>query len=718
MAKKKNKKGRASRTERFNKKVLTDQLMGIFTNDPSKTYNYKQISKILEVKDNETRKLITTVLHDLRGLGILEEVYTGKYKLKSKAGYIVGKVELAKGGYGFIISDDIKDDVFVAQNNLNHALHGDTVKVYLYAQKRGKHVEGEVVEILARARETFVGIIQISPKFAFLEPDDRFMPYDLFIPLEKLKGAKDGQKAIARIVEWPEKAKNPFGEIVEVLGNPGENDVEMHAILAEFELPYRFEEKVNEASEKLSDVITNEEIKKRRDFRGIPTFTIDPADAKDFDDALSIQKLENGHWEVGVHIADVTHYVKSGSMLDEEAFKRATSVYLVDRVVPMLPERISNYICSLRPNEDKLCFSAVFELDDHADIVNEWFGRTIIHSDRRFAYEQAQDVIETGKGDLKDEILQLHDLAQKLRKRRFDGGAVAFERIEVKFEIDEKGRPIDVFQREHKESNQLIEEFMLLANRRVAEFIGNVGKGKKGKTFVYRIHDRPNEEKMAGFSKFLMKFGYKIKQGNDQVLSESINNLLKEIQGKPEQNIIETLAIRSMAKAAYSTDNIGHYGLAFKFYTHFTSPIRRYPDMMVHRLLDLYLSDGESASAKNFEAKCKHSSEMERKAAEAERASIKYKQVEFMQDKVEQEFDGVISGVTEWGIYVELVENMVEGMVAVRDMLDDFYELDEDNYCIIGRRTRKKYQLGDPVKVQLIRADLARRLIDFEIIEE
>jgi len=556
--------------------------------------------------------------------------------------------------------------------------------------------------------------VEVSRNFAFLVTNNRSMPYDLFIPMGSLNGAKNGDKAIARITEWPMNMKNPSAEIIEVLGKPGENDVEMHAILAEFNLPYRFPAEVEKQAENIPEAISGEEIKARRDFRNIPTFTIDPADAKDFDDALSLRKMENGNLEVGVHIADVTHYVEKKSLLEEEARERATSVYLVDRVVPMLPEKLSNGVCSLRPHEDKLCFSAVFELDGDARILNEWFGKTVIHSDRRFSYEEAQEVIETGKGDMQEEILTLHRLAGKLREERFGQGSFAFDRVE-KFDIDKTGKPLRVYFKENKESNQLIEEFMLLANRKVAEKIGK--KGKKARTFVYRIHDKPNQEKLEKLSMLVTRFGYKLKTTGPGV-SGSMNNLLEGIRGKKEQNLIETLAIRAMAKAKYATGNIGHYGLAFPWYTHFTSPIRRYPDMMVHRLLYAYLNGESSKNRDKYEALCVHSSEMEQRASDAEWASVKYKQVEFMQDKTGQVFEGIISGVAEWGLYVEIVENKCEGMIPIRHLDDDFYEFDEDHYCLRGRHNRRCYQLGDPIRIEVYRTNLLKRQLDFRLAED
>ena len=643
-----------------------------------------------------------------------KESFGGKRKSKhggrkEKRIYLTGTVDMTRMGYGYIISDEIEDDVFVAARNLNTALHGDKVKVWLYARKKGSRPEGEVVEILERWKSSFVGTLEVMPGFAFLIPDNKNMPFDIFIPASALKGGKQGQKAVARITEWKRNSKNPVGEIVTVLGEPGLHSTEMHAILAEYELPYAFTEEVEKDAASINGMITEKDIRERKDFRDVPTFTIDPEDAKDFDDALSLRKLENGNWEAGIHIADVTYYVKSGSLTEEEARQRATSVYLVDRVVPMLPERLSNDICSLRPGEDKLCFSAVFELNEKAEVQNEWFGRTVINSDRRFSYGEAQLVIDTGEGDMKDQLLLLHDLAQKLRSKRFAYGAFSFEREEVQFELDENGKPLGVKFRDMGTANQLIEEFMLLANRRVAEY---VGKKLRGRTFVYRVHDKPDPEKISNFRAFITRFGYKL-TSDEKNLPKAMNRLMKEVAGRSEQNIIETIALRAMAKAVYSTDNIGHYGLAFKHYTHFTSPIRRYPDMMVHRLLTAYLNHDDPGNKEKIEKHCQHSSKMERLAAEAERASIKYKQVEFMSERIGQVFDGVISGVTEWGIYVEIIENQCEGMVSIRDLHDDYYEYDEENYCIRGKSTGKLYTLGDRVKVEVVKADLQKKQLDY-----
>jgi len=698
---------------RYNKQSLMEQVMEVFAKSPAKTLNYKQIASSLEIKDMGIKRLIVSILYDLVALDQLSEISTGKYKLKAKMGTIEGVVDMTSRGAAYIVSEEIEEDIFISPANTNRALHGDIVKVFLFARKKSKQPEGEIVEVIKRKKTSFVGVIQISKNFAFLVPIGRNMPHDIFIPLAQLNGAKGGDKAIAQITEWPKKAKNPIGRITDVLGRPGDNDTEMHAILAEFDLPFKFPEHVNDAAEQISDVITNEEIAKRRDFRDVPTFTIDPADAKDFDDALSLRKLENGNWEVGVHIADVTHYVRPGSIIEKEACERATSVYLVDRVVPMLPERLSNGLCSLRPNEEKLTYSAVFEIDESADIHNTWIGRTVINSDRRFSYEEAQLVIDTEEGDYKEEILCLDKLAKKFRAMRFKQGAIDFDRYEVKFDIDENGKPLSVFFKESKDSNKLIEEFMLLANKKVAESVGRVPKGKTAKTFVYRTHDQPNTQKLETFNNFIHKFGFGIKTASPSAISKSMNELLQNVKGNAIQNLVETLAIRSMAKAQYTTNNVGHYGLHFDHYSHFTSPIRRYPDMMVHRLLNQYENHGKSANQDATESQCKHCSDMELRASQAERSSIKYKQVEFMVDNVGSEFEGTISGVTEWGFYVELNDNKCEGMVSIRELQDDYYEFDEENYCIVGRSHKVTYRLGDEVKILVTKANLAAKQLDF-----
>jgi ribonuclease R len=697
--------------------VLTKLITDVFEKSGNKPLNYKQVASKLNLHDDETRSLILEVLKEESRKGILQEPEKGKFILKQLKTFVTGKVDMTSDGSAYIVSEDeFEEDIYVAPRKLRNALHGDVVKVYVYAKNKGRKKDGEVVEILQRAKMDFTGIIKLSDRFAFFVPDDRKMLHDIFIPLDRLNGAKDGYKAIAKIVDWPEDAKNPIGEITHVLGKQGENNAEMNAILADYGFPLAFPDEVEKQAESINEEITKEEIARRRDFRKILTFTIDPADAKDFDDAISFQILKNGNIEVGVHIADVSHYVKPNSALDKEAFERGTSVYLVDRVIPMLPERLSNGLCSLRPNEDKLCFSAVFELDNEANVIEQWFGRTIIHSDTRFSYEDAQEVLENKSGKHSKELLKLNELAYKLRERKFKHGAISFESVEIKFRLDNQGKPLGVYVKERKDAHKLIEDFMLLANKKVAEFVAKKGKGKQKYTFVYRSHDSPKEDALLNFSQFASKFGYKIDMSSGRETARSLNFLMADVEGKKEQNVLTQLAIRSMAKAVYTTKKHSHYGLAFDYYTHFTSPIRRYPDVMVHRLLELYLADGKSVNEDEYEKMSIHSSQMEKKAADAERASVKYKQAEYLQNNIGEEFNGIISGLTEWGMYVEIIANKCEGMIRLRDLNDDFYVLDEKNYCIIGQRRKKKYQLGDEVIIMVKKVDLGKRQIDFTLL--
>jgi ribonuclease R len=692
---------------------LREAALNIFTKSPDKPLNYKQVAKRLEIEDQNDRNELQKVIHQLKMSGDLQEVSAGQYRMRRMPSpQLIGKVDLTAAGAAFVTVEGIDKDIYIEPRKVRQALQGDTVKLSVYARQKGSRIEGEIVEILQRAKETYVGVIKASKSFAFVIPDDPKMRVDFYVPLHELNGAKDGDKVIVKMTEWQERAHNPMGSVIMVLGRPGDMDVEMNSILAEFDFPLSFPKNVEEEAARIPDEITKEEIAKRRDMRSVTTLTIDPDDAKDFDDAISIQKMENGNWEVGIHIADVSHYVRPDTALDKEAISRATSVYLVDRTIPMLPEKLSNMVCSLRPNEDKLVFSAIFELDEKANVLNDWFGRCVINSDNRFTYDEAQAIIEGGEGPLKDEVLNLHGLAKHLREARFKNGAIAFEKEEVKFRMDDKGNPTELFIKQYKDANKLIEEFMLLANKRVAEFIGKPRKGAQPKTFVYRIHDNPSQEKLELLVSIAAQFDYKVQLGPRKILTDSLNKLLSDIKGKGEENMLSTLAIRSMAKAVYSTENIGHFGLGFSHYSHFTSPIRRYPDVMAHRLLQRYLDEGASANAKDYEDLCKHSSEMEKKASDAERASTKYMQAKWMADKVGEEFDGLISGVTEWGIFVEIKENKCEGMIRLRDLSDDFYSFDEDTMTVTGSTTGNEYRLGDEVRIRVKEVSVEKRQID------
>ena len=709
----KNNKKRRERGE------LMQRIVEFLQAHPRQSFNYKQISHGLGVENNLSgRMLILNALDELTAADDILEIDLGKYKAKSNRGVESEGIFVRRSnGKNAVVLDD--EEIMVAERNSMHALNGDKVRVVISAARRGQAPEARVVEIVEAKDQQFVGTIKVDKNYAALVTDSKFLAADIIIPKNKLKGGKDGDKAVARITYWKDDEMNPRGEIIDILGRKGSNNAEMHAILAEFGLPYRYPAHVEKAAEKIDAGITKEEIAKREDFRGVTTFTIDPRDAKDFDDALSIRQLANGNWEVGVHIADVTHYVKPGSVIDKEAQKRATSVYLVDRTIPMLPERLSNGICSLRPHEEKLTYSAIFEMDAKARVVNSRIGRTVIRSDRRFTYEEAQEILEKGVGEYAVELGTLNTLAKELRRKRYQDGALEFDRAEVRFEIDKDGKPVNVYFKQSKDANKLIEEFMLLANLTVAESVGKVPKNKKAKTFVYRVHDNPDPEKLNNLSMIASRFGYKVAtDGSSREINKSVNRLLRDVKGKGESNMLSILAIRSMAKAVYTTDNRGHYGLAMPYYTHFTSPIRRYPDMMVHRLLARYADGGRSVDKLKTEEECRHDSDMEQLASNAERASIRYKQVEFMHDRLGEIYDGVISGVTEWGFYVELTESMCEGLVPIRDLADDYYDFDEKNYCLIGRRKGVKYTLGDEVRVQVARADLERKQLDFALIDD
>ena len=726
----------------MNNDKFATQILKIFANAPFTAFNYKQIASKVGAYDKAQRQLVQATILEMAESKILVEEGRGKYKINPKhinddllpKNYIVGTIDMKQTGKAYVIpQEEGREDVMIAPNYTNHALHGDTVKVLMFPQRKMHKPEGQVVEILQRAKTRFVGRIQKMDRFAFLVCDNRNMVVDIFVPLNDLAGAEDGEKAVVEMTDWPQQMNNPVGRVVKRLGKPGDNNVEMQSILAEYDFPLDFPAEAEKEAAAIK-APTKKDIEGRRDFRKTTTFTIDPADAKDFDDAVSFKRLKNGNYEVGVHIADVSYYVKPGSAIDREAYERGTSVYLVDRTIPMLPEKLCNGVCSLRPNEDKLCFSAVFEMNDKAEVLGRWFGKTVINSDRRYNYEEAQEIIENGEKEAEngkrkaesqpdEAVLELHKLATILREERYKEGAINFDTQEVKFQLDENAKPIGVYIKEQKEANWLIEEFMLLANRNVAECIGKTAheKGKKpqkAKTFVYRVHDEPNPEKLNTFVEFVTKLGFKMKVGSRKALADSYNRLFDQIAGRGEEYMIDTIAIRTMSKAYYSTENIGHYGLAFPFYTHFTSPIRRYPDLMVHRLLERYQGGGDSVNAEEYEEYCKHCSVMEKKAADAERTSVKYKQAEYLSDKLGQVFPANISGVSKWGIYAEIEGNKCEGMIPIGSLKGDYYMLDEDNYQVIGRRYGKCYKLGDPVLVCVRAVDMLKKQIDFDLVEE
>ena len=696
-------------------KIVEREVLKCLSSNPKVALNHKQINSAAGLQGLVSGRKLINILNNLVEYGKIDHVGKGQYQIPGQAVTLIGTLDMARDGFGFVQVEGREDDIFINQDNIATALSGDTVEVRVTRQRRrDKRTEGAITKVVERKRTQFVGVIDDADHVIWFEPDDPRIHFDFRVKRTGLKGAKDGQKVLAEIVEW--KKEVPIVEVLRILGQPGEHEAEIHAIIYQYGFVPDFPPDVEEEAAAIPQKIPAAEIKKRRDMRKTTTFTIDPADAKDFDDAISYEKLDDGNMEIGIHIADVTHYVRPGSRLDEEGRDRATSVYLVDRTVPMLPETLSNNLCSLRPNEDKLTFSAVFKMNAEGAILDEWFGRTVIHSDRRFTYEEAQERLETEAGEYAGELKTLNELAHVLRKARFQKGSLHFEEDEVRFELDENGKPIRVFKKVRKDAHKLVEDFMLLANRRVAEFVHNIRK-EAPLTFVYRIHDRPDEEKLGTLKAFVKNFGYDLDLSNKGTTVSSMNSLLMSVEGKPEQNVIASVAIRTMAKAIYTTENIGHYGLGFKYYTHFTSPIRRYPDMMVHRLLAQYLNKNQKVQKDKIIRDCSHSSKLERKATEAERASIKYKQVEFLSDKIGQEFEGIISGVTARGLYVEIIENKCEGMVRLRDIEGDYYDLDESNYCVIGRKSGTKIHLGDKVLIRIQETNMAKRLVDFELIK-